>query len=127
MNIIQTENMPKAGGHYSHCIEHNGLLYISGQLPFDPVTRKLGETIEEQSLQALKNAEQIIIEAGSTKTDVLQVRIYVSDINMWEKVNEVYSKFFGEHKPVRCLVPSGLLHYGCLIEIEMIAVKNTNG
>jgi enamine deaminase RidA (YjgF/YER057c/UK114 family) len=52
------------------------------------------------------------------------VRIYLSDINLWEQVNEVYAYFLGDHKPVRCVIPTGSLHHGCLIEAEVIAAKN---
>lgn len=124
MNIIHTPNMPQGGGHYSTCIEHNGLLYLSGQLPMDLKTKIVPETIEEQTLLVLNNIEFILNEAGVTKNDVLQARIYVSDIALWGKVNVVYAAFFGAHKPVRCVVPTGLLNYGCLIEIEIVAVKN---
>jgi 2-iminobutanoate/2-iminopropanoate deaminase len=49
------------------------------------------------------------------------MRIYISDIALWDKVNEVYTQFFGDHKPVRCVVPDGKLHYGCLIDAECVA------
>ena len=113
--------MPKAGGHYSMCIEHNGLLYISGQLPFNPNTREIPEGISAQTLQILQNIELILNEASSKKENLIQMRIYVSDIDLWEQVNEVYSEFMGACKPTRCVVPTGKLHYGCLIEIEATA------
>lgn len=124
MKIISTENMPVSNGHYSHCIEHNGILYLSGQLPIDPVTGKIPVTIEEQTLQALSNVKLILSEAGSSSDQVLQVRIYISDIGMWERVNKVYSVFFGTHKPARSVIPTLNLHFGSLIEIEAIAVIN---
>jgi 2-iminobutanoate/2-iminopropanoate deaminase len=61
-------------------------------------------------------------ESGSSINNILQIRIYVSDISIWEKVNSVYESFFGEHKPVRCIIPVGQLHYGSSIEIEATAV-----
>ena len=124
MKTITTPNMPRANGHYSQCIEHNGVLYLSGQLPIDPATREIPETIEAQTALVLANVETILTEAGSSKDDVLQMRLYISDIALWDKVNEVYSQFFGEHKPVRCVVPSRELHFGCLIEVETTAVMN---
>lgn len=122
MKIISSPNMPKSNGHYSQCIEHNGVLYLSGQLPFEPETRVMPEGIERQTKQVLTNVETILIEAGSCKSKVIQVKIYISNINDWEMVNRVYSTFFGNHKPVRCIIPTCELHYGVLIEVEVTAV-----
>ena len=113
--------MPKANGHYSHCIEHNGILYLSGQLPFDPEARTKPDGIEKQTEQVLKNVERILAEAGSSKAKVLQVRIYIPDVKHWDKVNEIYAVFFGDHKPARCVIPTRDLHFGALIEIEVTA------
>ena len=113
--------MPKANGHYSHCIEHNGILYLSGQLPFNPETRTMPEGIEKQTEQVLKNVEMILIEAGSSKDNVLQVRVYIPDIKHWDKVNEVYSTFFSNHKPARSIITTRELHFGAFIEVEVIA------
>ena len=123
MKIIQTENMPKSNGHYSQCIEHQGVLYISGQLPMDTETKKIPKTIEEQTILVLNNIETILTEAGSNRNSVIQVRIYISNINLWDKVNEEYSKFFTQHKPTRCIIPTCDLHYGALIEIEVTAIS----
>ncbi len=123
MEIIQTDKMPKSNGHYSQCIHHNGILYLSGQLPIDPYTKSIPKTIEEQTLQTLSNIELILNEAGSSKYEVLQIRIYISDILLWDKVNAVYSSFFEKHKPVRSVIPTRDLHFGCLIEIETTAIK----
>ncbi len=124
MKIIETLNMPKSNGHYSQCIKHNDILYLSGQLPIDPTTKTIPESIEEQTDMALKNVELILIEAGSSINKILQMRIYISDIILWDKVNERYSAFFIDHKPVRSVIPTRDLHFGCLIEIEATAVIN---
>jgi 2-iminobutanoate/2-iminopropanoate deaminase len=121
MKIIQTEKMPPANGHYSQCIEHNGLLYLSGQLPIEPLTKKIPDGIAEQTKLVLRKIELITNEAGSSINQILQMRIYISDIELWDTVNDIYSDFFGSHKPVRCIVPTGKLHYGCLVEVEAIA------
>jgi len=123
MKIISTPKMPKSNGHYSQCIEHNGILYLSGQLPIDQVTKTIPTTVEGQADLALKNVESILNEAGSSKNNVIQVRIYISNINLWDKVNERYSIFFEDHKPVRCIIPTRELHFGCLIEIEVTAIS----
>lgn len=121
MQLFTTDKMPKPAGHYSQCVEHNGVLYISGQLPKDPVTKVIPVGIAEQTQQVLKNIELILTEAGSNKNCILQMRIYIPDIEHWDVVNKVYSEFFGDHKPARCVVPSRDLHYGSLIEVEATA------
>ncbi len=113
--------MPVPKGHYSQVIEHGGVLYLSGQLPVDDRSRVVPETIEEQTMLVLQKIELLLTEAGSSKNKILQIRIYLYDIHLWDQVNEVYSKFFTEHKPARCIIPSGKLHHGCMIEIEATA------
>lgn len=109
-------------GHYTPGIISNGMLYISGQLSIDPDTRQVPEGgIEEHAKLALKNVERVVKEAGLTKNDIVQCRVYVSDIENWNAVNKVYAEFFGEHKPVRIVVPVGKLHFGCLVEVEAMA------
>ncbi|WP_074407167.1 RidA family protein [Aquimarina megaterium] len=123
MQIVNHPNIPASNGHYSQCVEHNGILYLSGQLPINPLTRDIPETIEEQTDVALKNVETILIEAGSSRKMVLQARIYISSIKLWAKVNDIYSIFFEHHKPARTIIPTHELHFGCLIEIEVTAIK----
>ncbi len=122
MKIITTPTMPAANGHYSHCIEHNGLLYLSGQLPRDPITKEVPASIEAQTLMALNNAKMILTEAGSSIQNIIQVRLYISDIALWDQVNAVYSDFMGTHKPVRSVIPTRELHFGAMIEVEVLAV-----
>jgi reactive intermediate/imine deaminase len=121
MKIIETPNMPKSNGHYSQCIEHNGILYLAGQLPRIPETRAIPEGIEAQTHQVLSNIERILAEAGSGKDKVLQVRVYVSDIKHWDTVNTIYANFFGQYKPARAVIPTRDLHHGALIEVEVTA------
>lgn len=121
MKIVSNDSIPGSNGHYSTCIVHNGTVYISGQLPVEPVTRQIPDGIEAQTRMVLDKIDTIVNAAGSSREKIIQVRIYLSDIQDWEKVNIIYSEFFGEHKPVRCVVPVGKLHYGCLIEAEAVA------
>ncbi len=122
---ISTENAPKPSGHYSQAIVHNNIVYVSGQLPIDPKTgeKRIG-SIEEQTQQTLKNLSEILDAAGSSISRVIKTTVYVSDIELWGKVNEVYSRFFGEHRPARAVVPTRNLHFGFQVEIEAIAVVN---
>lgn len=122
---ILTENAPFPGGHYSQAIVCNGLVFVSGQLSIDPKTgeKKLG-SIEEQTEQVLSNIAAILKTAGSDISHLLKVTIYVADIEMWSAVNTVYAKFMGENRPARAVIPTGLLHYGFLIEIDAVAAVN---
>lgn len=124
MKILDSPKIPKANGHYSQCIEHNGILYLSGQLPINQKSKKIPKTIGEQTNLVFKNIETILNEAGSSKNEVLQVRIYISNIKLWKKVNDRYRIFFQNHKPVRCIIPTRELHFGCLIEVEVTAIVN---
>ncbi len=119
---VLTPNAPVPGGHYSQAIIHNGLIYVAGQLPIDPATgeKKLG-SIEEQTEQVLANIRAVLEAAGSSLNRVLKMTVYISDIELWGKVNEIYARALGEHRPARAVVPIKDLHYGFKIEIEAIA------
>ena len=119
---VETPDAPKPAGHYSQGVVHNGLVFVSGQLAIDPHTgeRKLG-SIEEQTEQALSNVHAILKAAGSDWSKVLKMTLFVSDINLWSAVNDVYIRVLGENRPARAIIPCGPLHYGFLIEIEAVA------
>ena len=123
MEKIFTDHAPIPAGHYSQAFVHEGLIFVSGQLPIDP---KTGETctgsIENQTELALKNVEAILSVAGSRLDQVLKVTVFVADISLWSRVNAVYARVFGSHKPARVVVPVKELHYGCLVEIDAIAI-----
>ena len=122
MKEILSINAPQPAGHYSQAIEHLGLIYVSGQLPINPKSaEKHVGNIEEQTEQALANLEAILRKANSEKNQVLKVTVYISDIALWDRVNSVYARFFGDHRPARAIVPTRELHFGFQIEIEAIA------
>jgi len=122
IQTFNTTNAPKPGGHYSQAVIHNKTIYISGQLPINPFTgKKVNGDIEVQTRQVLENIRIILKDAGSDLSKVIKSTVYISDISMWGKVNEVYTGFFGSHKPARAVVPTRELHYGFLVEIEVIA------
>ena len=126
MKYINTPFAPKPAGHYSQAVVHGGLVYVSGQLPIHPETgeKQLG-TIEEQTARVLENMEAILEEAGSSRDRVLKVTVYVSNIVLWERVNRVYADFFGDHRPARVVVPTRDLHFGFQIEMDAVAVVDS--
>ena len=122
MKTIYTEGAPKPAGHYSQAVEHNGLLYISGQLAVNPETGEKEQLpIGQQVERILNNIEAILREGGSSKEKVLKVTVYIPDVKLWDEVNAVYSRFFGSHKPARAIVPCRELHFGLSVEIDAIA------
>ena len=122
MKEILTNDAPQPAGHYSQAIVHQGLVYVSGQLPINPKSKEkhIG-SIEEQTEQALANLEAILKKANSGINHVLKVTVYISDIALWDRVNTVYARFFGDHRPARAIVPTRQFHSGFQIEIEAIA------
>lgn len=122
MKVISTENAPKPAGHYSQAIVHNDTVYVCGQLPIDPLSgeKKTG-SIEEQTEQVLKNLAEILRAAGSDMNHVLKTTVYLADMSLWERLNTVYARFFGEHRPARTVVPAPNLHFGFQVEIDAIA------
>jgi 2-iminobutanoate/2-iminopropanoate deaminase len=125
MQKVFTENAPKPAGHYSQAIIHGGIVYVAGQVPINPKTgEKCLGTIEEQTWQVLENISSILEASNSSIENVLKVNMYITDINLWARVNQVYSKFFGDCRPARVVVPIKDLHYGFNIEADAIAFVN---
>jgi 2-iminobutanoate/2-iminopropanoate deaminase len=123
MKKITTSKAPTPGGHYSQAIVHNGLIYVSGQLPVEPQTgEKILDSIEAQTEQVMKNLKAILEAAGSSLSQVIKTTVYIADIQLWDRVNQVYARYFGEHHPARSVVPTRSLHHGFLIEMEAMAV-----
>lgn len=124
MKVIQPESQPPPKGHYSPGVEHNGVIYVSGQLPLDLETREpFTGDIARQTELALRNVEAVLVAGGSGLDKVLQMTIYVSDMSLWDAVNAAYIDVMGESKPARAIVPVKDLHYGVGIEIQAIAAK----
>ena len=124
MEIISTKKAPEPGGHYSQAVVHNDLVFISGQLPVDPLSgNQVGTSIEEQTRQVLNNLEAILKAAGSSAERVLKITVYISDISLWGRVNAVYSEFFRDHRPARAVVPTKELHFGFQVEMDAIATR----
>lgn len=124
MKTIQPPDQPQPKGHYSPAIEHHGIIYVSGQLPMSLDTREpFTGSIEEQTELALRNVEHVLKAAGSSLDRVLQMTIYISDMELWGKVNEVYARVMGDHRPARAIVPVKELHFGTQIEIQATALS----
>lgn len=125
MEFIYPEGWRRPAGHYSPGLSHSGLVFVSGQLPLDLETRQpFTGSIEDQTELALRNVERVLNAAGSGLGNVLQMTIYISDIELWAAVNETYARVMGEHRPARAVVPVKDLHFDTKIEIQAIACRD---
>lgn len=130
MTLINSPEAPAAIGPYSQAIEHNGLIFVSGQLPIDPSTgsfpsvREGGETmVEAQTRQSLKNLRAILTQAGSGLDKVIKTTVFLADMGDFAAMNKVYSEFFSAPYPARCAVAVKTLPKDALVEIECVACK----
>src|SRR3989344_5455918 len=98
MKIINAIKAPKAIGPYSQAIEHNGLVFCSGQVGIDPKKGQLAEGVENQTKQAVKNLENVLMSVGLSLNSIVKTTIFLEDINDYKKVNTVYGNFFSKNK-----------------------------
>jgi reactive intermediate/imine deaminase len=122
LNIINTNDVAKSNGHYSHAIEANGFIFTSVQLGIG-TDRTKNESIPDQLVNALTNIKKILNRAGSDLNKVVKLTIYVSDISYWAEINTVVADVFGTHKPARGIIPVKELHFSATIAVDVIAVK----
>jgi len=121
--IINTSNAPKAVGPYSQAVEANGTLYISGQLPVDPLTGAMPEGIEAQTRQCLQNVIAILEAANYSLSDVVKSVVLLADMGDFQAMNQVYTTYYTENQPARVCYQVAKLPLGALVEIETIAVQ----
>lgn len=124
MKYISTKQAPQAVGPYSQAVIANGILYISGQIPFHPETNILvSSNVKEQTQQVMENLKAILAEAGSAFSKVIKCSIFLKDMNDFAVVNEVYGNYFdSKHLPARETVEVSRLPKDVLVEISLIAV-----
>jgi 2-iminobutanoate/2-iminopropanoate deaminase len=116
---IKTGKAPSAIGPYSQAVKYGKLLFLSGQIPILPESGKLAEGIEEQTRQALANVEAVLLEAGSSPKNLLEVTIFLADLSHFNIVNELYGEWLGDCiKPARAVVEVSGLPKGALIEVS---------
>ncbi|MGM0124216.1 hypothetical protein IGI37_001590 [Enterococcus sp. AZ194] len=122
MKTIHTENAPQAIGPYVQAKIANGFLFASGQIPLDPTTGEIvGETIEAQTTQVIKNIQAILAAANCTANEIVKTTCFLSDMNNFQAFNSVYSTLFKEELPARSAVEVARLPKDVLVEIEIIA------
>ena len=120
---IVTSNAPGAIGPYSQGIKACSLVITSGQIPVDPATGTMPETIEEQTLQSLKNVMAVLEAGGATAADVIKTTVFLQDMNDFAAMNGVYATFFEGVCPARSAVEVARLPKGAKVEIEAWALR----
>jgi 2-iminobutanoate/2-iminopropanoate deaminase len=119
---ILTPNAPQPIGPYSQAIREGNLLFCSGQIALDPKTGVMKNgSIEGETNQVLSNLSEVLKAGGGDLSSVIKTTIFLTDMNDFAKVNEVYSKAFGDAKPARSTVAVSALPKGARVEIECIA------
>ena len=121
-SCIKTEKAPKAIGPYSQATKCGNFIFVSGQLPINAETGEMPATIAEQTKQSLTNLKNILTEAGSSMDNVVKTTVFLSDMNNFTAMNEVYAQFFSDGSfPARSAVQAARLPKDALVEIEAIA------
>nr|WP_232806348.1 RidA family protein [Providencia rettgeri] len=111
-------------GHYSHCVTANGLLFISGQLPVDELGNAVIDvSFQKQASLVLDNLQACLDAVNCSKAQLVQVRVYIADMENWPLFNQVYANWIGDHRPARAVAGVAELHFGAAIEIEAVAVS----
>lgn len=124
LQLIATDKAPAAVGPYSQGVKAENIIYTSGQLPIDNETGELSKgDIQKETRLCLNHVESVLKAAGASLKDVVKVTVFVTDINNFSLVNEVYAEYFTDHKPARSLVEVSNLPKGADIEIEALAIK----
>lgn len=123
MNVVSTSNAPAAIGPYSQALDLGDLVFVSGQIPVNPATGLMADTVEEQAAQSLANIKAILAEVGLTMANVVKTVIFLADINDFAAVNQVYAQAFSEPYPARSCVQVAAIPKGAKLEIECIAKR----
>ena len=123
MKVVSTSNAPAAIGPYSQALDLGDLVFVSGQIPVDPATGLMADTVEAQAAQSLANLKAILAEAGLTMGDVVKTVVFLADLNDFAAVNEVYAQAFAEPFPARSCVQVAGIPKGAKVEIECIAAR----
>ena len=120
--VIATEAAPAAIGPYSQAIAVGDLLFCSGQIPLDAHTGAMIQGgIEEQTRQVMKNLGEVLKAAGASYADLVKTTIYLTDLNNFALVNDIYAGYLGDSPPARATVEVAALPKGALVEIDGIA------
>ncbi|GAI44134.1 unnamed protein product [marine sediment metagenome] len=122
--IIQTKNAPAAIGPYSQAVATGNLIFVSGQIPYNPDGNPVEGGIKEQTVRVLENLKAVLEEAEVTPEQVVKVTVYLKNMADFSDFNEVYGEYFSDEPPARACVEVSALPKGVSIEIDAIAARN---
>lgn len=121
--IVATDQAPKAIGPYSQAVVHNGIAYLSGQIPLDPATQELNTgDIAAQTERVLENIKAVLAACGSSLDKVLKTTVFLADMGEFARMNEVYGRYFQGNAPARSTVQAARLPRDVRVEIDCIAI-----
>lgn len=123
MTLIQSPELPPPAGHYSQAVEANGMVYLSGVLPSATLLDASVDGFAAQCASAFEQCGKVLRAAGCGFADVVQCTAYLVGVEHWSEFNALYAQAFGAHKPARAVVPVPALHFGFLVELQMVALK----
>ncbi len=116
-------NAAPPAGPYSPAMDCGDFVFCSGQIALDINGKMQNETFEDEVLQVLKNVESLIIASGKTKKDVIKSTVFLTNLNDFSVMNELYAEFFENHKPARSTIQVAALPLNAKVEIEIIIKK----
>lgn len=122
--VLFTDKAPKPIGPYSQAIQSGNLLFISGQVPINPVTGEISGDIGGQTRQVLENLKLILVAAGATPADVLKTTVFLKNLDDFNAMNAVYGEYFAADAPARSTIEVSRIPRGALVEIEAVAMIN---
>jgi 2-iminobutanoate/2-iminopropanoate deaminase len=124
---VSTEKAPKAIGPYSQAVVLNGVAYLSGQIPTDPATNQLIEgDIAAQTERVILNLKAVLEASGASLDSVVKTTVFLKDMGDFQKMNEVYGRFFTSNPPARSTVQAARLPRDVSVEIDAIAVVSSH-
>lgn len=124
MKTISTDEAPKAIGPYSQAVEHEKMIFLSGQVALNPMTGNIdSSTIEDQTKQVLTNLASVLRASGSDLSHILKCTVFLTDMEEFQGFNKAYASFFGPNPPARSTVQVEKLPRNAKIEIDAIAIK----
>ncbi len=121
--VVSTEEAPKAIGPYSQAIATGGFVFCSGQVGFDPATGELEEGLANQVTRGLENLQAVLKEAGVSAANVVKTTVFLTSMDDFAAMNELYAKVFVDEPPARSTVAVKELPKGAIFEIEAIAIR----
>lgn len=123
MKTISTERAPKAIGPYSQALVAGKLVFTAGQIPLDPATMELVEgDVAAQTVRVFENLKAVLEAAGASLGTVVKTTVFLKDMNDFSAMNEVYARYFGDHRPARSTVQAARLPRDARVEIDTIAM-----